>query len=138
MGGQLDRSAMTALENIAGNSAQGYISSGSFEFGEVTMRGLVNDWLDLGASYDESYLETDVLTSIKGPGLDFASGSHAESANASGEAYRAYLLNNRDYCYAQAQLFQDALHDYLGIEYVNVLEIGAAGQPDDGDSRAGF
>ncbi len=138
MEGQLDRSAMTALQNIAGSTTQGAITSGSYEFDEDTMRTLITDWLELAESYDKSYLETDVLTYIKGPGLDFASSAHADAANASGEAYRAYLLNNRDYCYAQAQSFQDTLHDYLGIERVNVVEIGTAGQPGNDGSRAGF
>lgn len=128
----LDRSAMTALQNIAGNSTQGAITTGTFEFDEATMRGLVEEWLALAEDYDTSFRDSDVLTSVEGPGLDFASHSHAEAANASGRAYREYLQRNREYCFEQAQLFQNALHDYLGIEHTNVTQIGDAGRPLDG------
>jgi hypothetical protein len=136
--GQLDRSAMTALQNIAGNTTQGSITSGTFEFDEATMRSLITEWLELAQSYDESFYASEPIALIDGPGLDFASQSHAEAANASGKAYLEYLQNNRDYCYAQAQLFQNALHDYLGIEHTNVTVIGAAGTSDENDSKAGF
>lgn len=138
MGGQLDRSAMTALQNIAGNTTQGYIGGGGYEFDEETMRSLIAEWTELGRSYDESFYMTDRMTMIDGPGLDFASQAHAEAANASGQAYRRYLVNNRDYCYAQAKLFQDALNDYLGIEDTNANEVGAAGESGANDSKAGF
>lgn len=138
MEGQLDRSAMTALQNIAGSSAQGNITSGSYEFDEDTLRGLITEWTELGRSYDESFNVSEPMAMIEGPGLDFASQSHANAANDSGGAYRAYLMNNRDYCFAQAQLFQEALHDYLGIEDANVTEIGDAGTSDENGSKAGF
>lgn len=138
MEGQLDRSAMTALQNIAGNTTQGSITTGTYEFDEDTMRSLIAEWTELAESYDESFYATDPLVMIDGPGLDFASQAHAEAANTSGQAYREYLQNNRDYCYAQAQLFQNALHDYLGIEHANVTAIGAAGTSDENESKAGF
>jgi hypothetical protein len=120
---------MTALQNIAGNNTQGAITTGTFEFDEDTMRQLVSEWLSLAEDYEDSLNRTVTMVQIEGPGLDFASESHAEAANASGSAYLAYLRNNRDYCLQQAQLFQNALHDYLGIEHTNVTQIGDAGQP---------
>ncbi len=128
----LDRSAMTALQNIAGSSTQGAITTGTYEFDEATMRGLVKEWLALADDYDTSFRDSEALTAVMGPGLDFASGSHVEAANASGAAYREYLQHNREYCREQAQLFQNALHDYLGIEHTNVTQIGDAGRPLDG------
>jgi hypothetical protein len=138
MSGQLDRSAMTALQNIAGNNTQGAITTGTFEFDEDTMRQLVSEWLSLAEDYNASYVATERLTRVEGPGLDFASQSHAGAANASGRAYQEYLLRNREYCIEQAQLFQDALHDYLGVEHTNVTQIGTAGQPLDDGPRAGI
>ncbi len=128
----LDRSAMTALQNIAGSSTQGVITTGTFEFDEATMRGLVEEWLALAEDYDTSFRDSEWLTLVEGPGLEFASQSHAEAANGSGRSYRDYLQHNREYSYEQAQLFQNALHDYLGIEHTNVTQIGDAGQPSDG------
>lgn len=80
----LDRSAMTALQNIAGNSTQGAITTGTFEFDEATMRGLVTEWLALADDYGRSWTESESISQVQGPGLDFASKSHAEAANASG------------------------------------------------------
>jgi hypothetical protein len=123
---------MTALQNIAGSSTQGAITTGTFEFDEATMKGLITDWLALAEDYNTSFRESEWLTWVEGPGLEFASQSHAEAASASGRAYQEYLQRNREYCYEQAQLFQNALHDYLGIEHTNVTQIGDAGQPPDG------
>jgi hypothetical protein len=138
MDGQLDRSGMDALQNIVGGNTQGFISNGTYEFDEPTMRNLITKWLELAESYDRSFRNTVVLVTVEGPGLDFASQAHAEAANASGRAYRDYLQHNRDYCYEQAQLYQDALHDYLGIEHANVTEIAAAGEPVDDGPQAGI
>jgi hypothetical protein len=138
MSGQLDRSAMTALQNIAGNNTQGAITTGTFEFDEDTMRQLVSEWLSLADDYDLSWSASESIAQVKGPGLDFASTSHAGAANASGRAYLDYLQHNRAYCIQQAQLFQNALHDYLGIEHTNVTQIGDAGQPLDTGPKAGI
>ncbi len=128
----LDRNAMTALRNIAGSSTQGTITTGTYEFDEATMRSLVEEWLTLAEDYEASLDEAVSMVQIQGPGLDFASQAHADAANASGRAYLDYLQHNRDYCLQQAQLFQNALHDYLGIEHTNVTQIGDAGRPLDG------
>ena len=134
----LDRSAMTALQNIAGNTTQGTITTGTYEFDEATMRSLVEEWLALAEDYDRSWSASESIAQVKGPGLDFASQAHADAANASGRAYLDYLQHNRDYCLQQAQLFQNALHDYLGIEHTNVTQIGDAGQPLDDGPKAGI
>jgi hypothetical protein len=134
----LDRSAMTALQNIAGSSTQGAITTGTFEFDEATMKGLITDWLNLAEDYNNSVNAGRTLVQVRGPGLDFASGSHAEAANESGRAYVHYLQNNRDYCLEQAQLFHNALHDYLGIEHTNVTEMSDIGQSLDDGPRAGI
>lgn len=63
------------------------------------------------------------MTRIQPPAEDFASKFHTAGANRSGESYLRYLEHNRDYCYDQAQLFQNALEDYLGIEHTNVTEM---------------
>jgi hypothetical protein len=58
----------------------------------------------------------------------------AAAANRSGAAYLAYLQHNFQYCSNQAQLFQNALDDYLGIEHTNVTDINKTGPdgPQDG------
>jgi hypothetical protein len=129
---------MTALQNIAGNNTQGAITTGTFEFDEDTMRQLVSEWLSLAEDYHASVDRATIMIQIKSPGLDFASTSHAEAANASGRAYLEYLQHNRAYCIQQAQLFQNSLHDYLGIEHTNVTQIGDAGQPLDDGPKAGI
>jgi hypothetical protein len=59
---------------------------------------------------------------IRPPGGDFASEAHAEAANGSGTSYLTYLAHNAQYCSEQAELFQAALNDYLGVEDTNATE----------------
>jgi hypothetical protein len=117
MTGELHRGA--GLSDIAHGSQ----AAGSFQFDESTMRKLVKDWLDLADSYEASRRTARRMMLVEGPGLDFASHAYAKAASSSGEAYYQYLTKNRDYCDEQAQLFQKALDDYLGIEQTNVTEL---------------
>ncbi len=96
--------------------------AGSFTFDEATMRSLISQWLDLADSYGESLANAGTMARVEAPGLDFASKAQAEAANRSGNSYIEYLASNRRFCAAQAQLFQDALDDYLGVEHTNVIE----------------
>ena len=107
--------------------AEGTITNGTFAYDEATLRGLVTDWLDLATHYARSERNADRMTQVEGPGEDFASQAHAKVANSSGESYHAYLKQNRSYCEQQAQLFQNALDDYLGVEQRNVTEINKSG-----------
>jgi hypothetical protein len=110
------------------HTAQGSITNGGFAFTEPEIRTVIKNWLDLAYSYGESIDEVYAMTSVEGPGLDFASQSFATEANTSGEALTRYLANNRDYCFEQAQLSQNALDNYLGIEHTNVTEINKTDQ----------
>jgi hypothetical protein len=133
MDGQLYRDANAKLGGIASGSTTGSITNGTFAYDEPTMRSLVTNWLDLADDYDLSLDESLRIAQVEGPGLDYASKAQADAANASGRAYLAYLEHNRDYCYEQAQLCQNALDDYLGVEHHNVKEINQSGKPlDDG------
>jgi hypothetical protein len=107
--------------------AEGTITTGTFAFDEDALTGLVTDWLNLAKSYHESVHNAARIAQIEGPGHDFASGTHAVAANKSGQSYLDYLRHNRDYCGQQAQLFQNALDDYLGVEHKNVTEINKSG-----------
>jgi hypothetical protein len=100
---------------------------GSFSFDEDTMRGLVKEWYALADSYDASRTVAHDMLRVEGPGLDFASSSYADAASRSGAAYVDYLSYNRDYCVQQAELFQHALDDYLGVEHANVVDIDRSG-----------
>lgn len=90
------------------------------------MRSLITQWRDLADSYDESTTRARHMALVDPPGLDFASRAQAEAASSSGRSYSEYLQHNRDYCLQQAQLFQDALDDYLGVEHSNIVEINKA------------
>ena len=108
--------------------AEGSVTTGTFAYDEGTLRGLVTDWLDLAKSYDDSQRVARDMATVTGPGKDFASQTQADAASAHGAAYIAYLHSNYTYCANQAQLFQNALDDYLGIEHHNVTEINKSGQ----------
>jgi hypothetical protein len=111
---------------------EGTITGGSFAFDEDTLRSLVTDWLNLADNYRGSKETASRMVQVEGAGLDFASEAHAIAANKSGQSYRSYLTHNEDYCTQQAQLFQNALDDYLGIEHRNVAHINKSGGPQAG------
>lgn len=112
---------------------EGTITTGGFTYDEATLEGLIKEWIALADDYADSLRESERLTLVKGPGLDFASAGVAEAANMYGRAYLTYLAQNHDYCVEQAQLCQNALDDYLGIERRNVVELYGSSQPS-GDS----
>lgn len=121
MTGQLHRG--TTVRGIVGGNTEGTITTGGFAYDEVTLGELIKEWLALSDDYDRSYQDSQRLTLVKGPGLDFASAAVANAANSYGAAYLAYLKQNQKYCLDQAQLCQNALDDYLGIERRNVEEL---------------
>jgi hypothetical protein len=117
---------------FATGHTEGTITNGTFSFDEDTLNSLVTDWLDLATHYEDSINGSAYMAQVEGPGLDFASGAHAKTANASGRSYLDYLQQNQAYCTEQAQQFQNALDDYLGIEHRNVTEINKSGGPQAG------
>ena len=125
MGDQPHRDSINAsLSGFFTNDTPQDSGTGSFAFNEADMRTIIKNWLDLADSYRKSarnnvyHMET-----IDPPADDFASRLHADAANRSGESYLRYIEHNRDYCIQQAQLFQNALDDYLGVEHTNVTEM---------------
>lgn len=108
-------------------TTEGTVTGGSFEYTEADMTKIRDNWLDLADSYRSSLTNANRMTKISPPAEDMASTFHANAANRSGESYLTYLKHNRDYCMRQAQLFQNALDDYLGVEHTNVTEINKQG-----------
>jgi len=106
---------------------QGTITSGTFAYDEDTLRSLVTDWMNLATNYADSLHSCEFMAQVEGAGLDHASEAHANAANISGRSYVSYLQQNRDYCTQQAQLFQNTLDDYLGVEHKTVTEINKSG-----------
>ena len=105
------------------HTTEGSITGGSFAFTESDMKTIIQNWLDLADSYRQSLTNAEVMSRILPPADDLASRFHAAAANRSAESYREYLEHNKEYCEQQAQLFQSALDDYLGVEDTNVIEI---------------
>lgn len=105
------------------HTTEGTLTTGSFNFTEDQIRAVVKNYVDLADSYDKSILRASGMTTVDGPGLDFASDAFATAANQSGVALIDSFKNARDYCLTQAQLAQNALDDYLGVEHTNVIEI---------------
>lgn len=128
MPGELHRG--TTIRGVTGGTTEGTITTGGFTYDEATLEGLIKEWLDLADDYDRSLRDSEPIVKVKGPGLDFASEALAKAATSYGRAYLTYLKDNRQYCYNQAQLCQDALTDYLGVERRNVTEIEQSGEPD--------
>jgi hypothetical protein len=114
------------VEVFTTNTTQGSVTGGSFAFTEPDLRTIIQNWLDLAESYRASMTNAEMMSRIMPPAEDFASRAHAQSANQSGASYGRYLEHNRSYCLQQAQLFQNALDDYLGVERTNVDELDKA------------
>lgn len=108
-------------------TTEGTVTGGNFSFTEADMTKIRDNWLDLAESYRNSWSNAERMMKIAPPADDMASTFHANAANRSGEAYLNYLKHNRDYCLQQAQLFQDALDDYLGVERTNVTDFTDTG-----------
>lgn len=107
---------------------------GKFTFEPDEIRAIVKDWLDLAEEYDESIDKAEDLIMVQPPGDEYASQFHAQRASESGRLYVDSLIQKQDYCYSQAQKFQDALHGYLGTDRQNVRRLDAA---DAGSSKPG-
>lgn len=105
-------------------------AQGSFSFDPDELQSLIKKWQALAESYDLSVAEADAMARVTPPGKDYASSSHAEAANRSGQSYIEYLAHNRQYCTDQADLFQNALNDYLGVEHTNTTGITKSGGED--------
>lgn len=128
MSGELDRgSGPRSLREIANSGSS---EGGSFVYDEATLLSLINKWVELADHYQGSLKRTG-LGAVAAPGLDFASEGVATSANTSGTAYMRYLEQNYNYCIRQAQLLQNTLDDYLGVEHRSVTDFEkTADQPE--------
>lgn len=127
----------SALGGIAG-SAQGSITNGGFSFDEDTMHRIITRYTTLADSYEDSLRNARQMASVEGPGLDYASGSVANAANQGGNSYYDYLIHQQNECRTQAQLFQQALDEYLGVDQSSAEDINKTGDSDGGDSGGGI
>ena len=103
--------------------ASAALVQGSFSFDLDELQSLINKWTDLADSYNVSITSAERMATITPPAYDMASRAHAKAANSSGSSYIDYLRHNAKYCEDQAQLFQSALNDYLGVEDTNATKI---------------
>lgn len=116
------------LSMFGTGTTEGTATGGSFAYTEADMTKIRDNWLDLADSYRGSFRNAQYMTRIESPAEDMASEFHTSAANLSGESYQNYLEHNRRYCVQQAQLFQNALDDYLGVEHTNVTDFNKTGQ----------
>lgn len=138
MNGEPRYAGAPASAGVISGSTTGSITTGGFSYDQSTLDGLIKEWLALADDYDRSLRDSLRLVTVRGPGLDFASDGVARAANSYGGAYLEYLRSNRGYCFGQAQLCQNALDDYLGVERRNVTEINNSGQSVDDGSDQGI
>ena len=110
-------------------TTEGTVTGGSFAFEEADLVRIRDNWLDLARSYQKSIYNAKLMSRISPPAEDFASKLQVSAANRSGESYQNYIEHNHDYCLRQAQLFQDALDDYRGVEHTNIIDINKSGGP---------
>lgn len=125
----------TQLGGIVGGETHGTVGGGQFSFTEEEMRQIIKNWRDLAYSYNNSIGNARRMVQIRTPAEDVASEAFTGEANGSGRSYLTYLEHNRDYCLEQAQLFQDTLDDYLGVEERAIIALDDAAE---GRPRAGL
>jgi hypothetical protein len=106
-------------------------NSGSFSYTPEALRDLINEWRLLADDYRASRNQAQYLTTVKGPGTEYVSQFHADTANTSGRAYSDSLNKKLTYCLTQVDKLQAALDSYLGVEHHNVTLINQT-QPQDG------
>ena len=129
--GQGDQDRIQALlGGIQTGETTGTVTGGQFSYAPDEMKQVVKNWIELANSYDQSLRNCDIIVQVLPPAEDFASTAFAKAANSSGRSYMAYLQHNRDYCLEQAQLFQDALDDYLGAEERTIIGLNGAVESD--------
>jgi len=116
------------LGDMANSGGTQGAPGGSFAFTESDIRKVVKNWLDIAESYQNSRNKAHLVTVVEGPGLDFASDSFAKAANWSGLSLLLHLEYGKKYSLDQAQLAQNALDDYLGVEHTNVMDLFKARQ----------
>jgi hypothetical protein len=124
------RNIGSTLSGIATHTATAAITTGTFSYTPEALRDLVTRWTSLAESYQQSRENAQAMTQVKGPGLEYASQAHASVANSSGQAYLLSVEQKWRYCLAQAQKFQNALDDYLGVEHRNIETMDSAGPRD--------
>ena len=112
------------LRGIVSGTTEGTISGGKYSFDPDTIRQIINNWVELAHSYNQSVQDARPMAVIAPPGDEFVSESFADKANASGRSYIAYCEHNRDICLREAQRYQDALNAYLGAEEHAIIELG--------------
>jgi hypothetical protein len=115
---------------FSSGTTEGTVTGGQFAFAEADLVKIRDNWLDLARSYQKSVYNAKQMSRISPPAEDFASRFQVIAANRSGESYQRYIEHNREYCLRQAQLFQDALDDYRGVEHTNIIEINNSGGQD--------
>ena len=124
MAGEVHEESIRDLLSMFGKGGtEGTVTGGKFVFTEADMVTIRQNWLDLADSYRASLDNAGRMARIRPPADDMASTFHADAANRSGHSYKTYLEHNRDYCLQQAQLFHDAIADYLGVEHTNVVTL---------------
>lgn len=128
MGGQESRDRIVAELGKLGDASSQGVAAGGFAFTESDIRKVIANWVGIVESYDSSLAEAAFATQIDGPGLDFASNSFASKANESGTSLVQHLRYGREYSIYQAQLAQNALDDYLGVEHTNVMDFNKTQQ----------
>lgn len=107
-----------------------YGISGQFTFVPDEVRAIVKDWIELAREYDHSIRNADQLVVIvEPPGKDQASEFYVQRTGTAVTMYAESLIQKQEYCYNQAQKFQDALNDYLGVERQSVRNITSSGEP---------
>lgn len=87
-----------------------------YQYTEAQLHDLVMKWSDLAEKYRVDRRDARAIASVKGPGLEYASGNNAIQIQNCGDTLIATLEARENYCLAMARKCIDALGKYTTAE----------------------
>jgi hypothetical protein len=118
----------TAADLGPGKSGAG----GRFVYDKDQMRAIAQKWEELATHFGQSFVKSQAMGTVTGPGNEYASGSHAVDANISGSAYLGSLSASRDYCHGQAAKYRKVLGEIVEVDEENHRKLQHPSSPLDG------
>ena len=118
----------TAADLGPGTSGTG----GHFVYDKDQMHAIAQKWTELAEHYVASFATSTPMTTVEGPGAEYASGSHAVDANISGSAYLDSLTASREYCLGQAAKYRKVLGEVVDADEENDRKLQQPSSPLDG------
>ena len=128
----VDREAGEEAWKQTAASLQPSSTTGHFVYDKDQMHAIAQKWDELAEHFTRSAARSLPMASVVGPGAEYASGSHAVDANASGSAYLESLTASRNYCHDQASKYRKVLGETVDSDEESHRKLQQPSSPLDG------